>query len=114
MNWITPVRRIRASEESRARLCLHVLQGDSGPSVLCEWNLRRVTSGTIYGHRRGVIAAEKPTHCYDWTVAPPPVLPSQNHTAVCSIQLLLTVCPPAAPCSHFQLPLCVQRTPLDI
>lgn len=35
------------SEESRVRLCLHVLQGDPGPSVLCEWDLRRVTSRTI-------------------------------------------------------------------
>lgn len=43
--------RRRASEESRARVLLHVLQGNSGRPVLCEWDLRRVTSRTIYGLR---------------------------------------------------------------
>lgn len=60
----------RASEEPRARLCLHFLRGDSGRGVLSEWNLRRVTSRTIYGHRR-LWAQEWPAHVHDYSVTPP-------------------------------------------
>lgn len=60
LNWIAPEVRKRAIEEPCARLCLHFLQGDSGPSVLCEWDLRRVTSRTIYGHRRDLLVARNP------------------------------------------------------
>lgn len=44
-------------------LSLHFLQGDSVRSVLYEWNLRRLTSRTIYGH--GDTGARP--HSVDWT-----------------------------------------------